>query len=113
MTIVGQNIKKRRKELNLTQSELARRSGISQSAISDIESLTVTKSPSTETIKLIAPVLGCTVAELMGEGAESEKMAISGLEMQIIQALRQHPEHMATICKILDVDAGKSSTASA
>lgn len=113
MTIVGQNIKKRRKELKMSQSELARRSGISQSAISDIESLTVTKSPSTETIKMIAPALGCTVAELMGEDAESNQPPISGLEMQIIYALRQHPEHLATICKILDVDTGKSGIVSA
>ena len=67
---VGQNIKKKRKESGLSQAQLSRLSGISQSAISDIENPNVTKRPNTDTISKIASALGCTVAELMGENIE-------------------------------------------
>lgn len=69
MSIVGENIKSRRKLLKLSQAALAKRSGISQSAISDIE--TSTKSPSVETLRLIAVALCTTSAALMGEKEET------------------------------------------
>lgn len=69
MSIVGENIKKRRKQLNLSQSALAKRAGVSQSAISDIE--TSTKNPSVETIRLLAVALCATSADLMGEKEEA------------------------------------------
>lgn len=65
MSQVGEKIRRRRKELGLTQVEVAKRAGISQSALSDIEKLT--KNPSVSTIKLLAPALRTSVAELMDE----------------------------------------------
>ena len=64
---VGENIKQKRKELGFSQIKLSRLSGISQSAISDIENPYATKRPNTDTISKIASALCCSVAELMGE----------------------------------------------
>lgn len=64
---VGANIRNRRKQLRFSQAKLSQLSGISQSAISDIENPTATKRPNTDTIQKIAIALQCTVSELMGE----------------------------------------------
>lgn len=91
MDDVGLNIKARRNEIGFTQAELARRSGISQSAISDIESRRVTKKPSTDTVQRIASALGCTVAELMGESdrtASDVPGQLSSDEMQLLSDYR-------------------------
>ena len=58
MSQVGEKIRRRRKELGLTQVEVAKRAGISQK---------LTKNPSVSTIKLLAPALRTSVAELMDE----------------------------------------------
>lgn len=65
MSIVGDNIKKRRKELNLSQAALAKAAGISQPAISAIEKGAITRTPYTDTISKLAAALGCTVSDLM------------------------------------------------
>lgn len=70
---VGENVKVKRKELHLSQVRLSQLSGISQSAISDIENPDVTKRPNTDTIAKLAAALNCTVAELMGEESANEK----------------------------------------
>ena len=73
MSIVGENIKKRRKALGLSQAALANRALVSQSAISDIENPNVTKLPNVDTIGKIARVLACTVDDLMGDGIKKEQ----------------------------------------
>jgi len=89
---VGLNIKNRRKQLHLSQARLSDLSGISQSAISDIENPEVTKRPNTDTIQKIAAALQCTVAELMGEQPPGEdEAAFEGLspdEIKLIQDYR-------------------------
>ena len=89
---VGLNIKNRRKQLRMSQSRLSALSGISQSAISDIENPDVTKRPNTDTIQKIANALQCTVAELMGEQPPAEiEAAFEGLspdEIKLIQDYR-------------------------
>ena len=67
MSIVGDNIRTRRKALHLSQNQLAKAAGVSQSAISDIENPNVTKLPNIDTISRIAAALRCTVGELTGE----------------------------------------------
>lgn len=67
MSAVGENIKRIRKLMKMSQVELSNRSGISQSAISDIENPSVTKLPNINTVTKIAQVLGCTVSDLTGE----------------------------------------------
>lgn len=64
---VGKNIKNRRKQLRLSQARLSELSGISQSAISDIENPSATKRPNTDTIQKLALALNCSVSDLMGE----------------------------------------------
>ena len=67
MSVVGDNIQKRRKELGLSQVELSARSGISQAGISDIERGKKSRTPNTDTISKLAAALRCSVSELMGE----------------------------------------------
>lgn len=69
MANIGGKIRQLRKERGLTQVQVSQLSGVSQSAISDIESGRVTKLPNIDTVGKIASALGCTVAELLGEGA--------------------------------------------
>lgn len=111
MYAVGQIIKQKRIRYGITQAELSRRSGVSQSAISSIESMIETKAPSTVTIKMIAGALGCTVAELMGETDKGRESMITNDEMQFVLSLRRHPEYMDAIAKMLDINIGKSGTA--
>lgn len=86
---VGLNIKKRRTELRMSQTQLARLSGISQSAISDIENPDVTKRPSTETISKLAFALECTVAELMGEESAAPVIPVmSAQEQELLRLFR-------------------------
>lgn len=59
---LGENIKKRRKELNLTQQELADRLGLSLNFIGKIE--VAFSKPSLDTLIDIAEKLETTVSEL-------------------------------------------------
>lgn len=59
---LGKNIKKRRKELNLTQQELAARLGLSLNFIGKIE--VAFSKPSLDTLIDIAEKLETTVSEL-------------------------------------------------
>ena len=67
---IGENIRRARKEQGLTQIQLSKRSGVSQSAISDIENPTMTKQPNTDTIQKIANALNCSVDTLLGNITE-------------------------------------------
>jgi len=62
---IGMAIKRARERQGISQNQLAKRSGISQSAISSIES--TTKSPSLDTISDIAQALNTTVFALLKE----------------------------------------------
>lgn len=69
MSTVGERIKALRLSLKMSQAAFAKRAGIGQSTLCSIE--TSTKSPSTETVRLIANAFGTTVSELMGEEKEA------------------------------------------
>ena len=60
---IGRKIIKKRHELGLTQSELAKRAGIAQSTLSYIEK--GKKRPQFETMSAICRVLGFTVLDLL------------------------------------------------
>ena len=62
---IGDRITEARKQKGLSQAELAKRSGLSQAGISYIEK--GLRSPSTDTLELLASALGCSVSYLMGE----------------------------------------------
>ncbi len=83
MSDIGENISKKMKELGLSQNRLAKLSGISQPGISGI--LNNTKSPSVDTVQLIASTLNCTVSELMGESGSD---GLSGPEAALLRDYR-------------------------
>ena len=71
MSSIGDRIIAKRTQKGLSQNKLAKSAGISQSALSSIESCT--KSPSTDTISRLAAALGCSAAELLGEDVETRQ----------------------------------------
>ncbi|MHB0913359.1 MAG: helix-turn-helix domain-containing protein [Armatimonadota bacterium] len=72
MRILAENIKRRRKELGLSQEKLAEIVGLSTNHIARIE--TGTRTPSLGILDRIAEALGTTVSELTAEqGAEPLK----------------------------------------
>lgn len=62
---IGENIKKLRKSMDISSSDLANAVGITRSQISKIE--TGSSNPSIDVLKKIASTLNCTVSELIGE----------------------------------------------
>lgn len=92
MANIGGKIRQLRKERGLTQVQVSQLSGVSQSAISDIESGRVTKLPNIDTVGKIASALGCTVAELLGEGAPAAAPSdgLTPTERQLIQDFRAY-----------------------
>ena len=59
-------IRERREQLGLTQTDLAIRAGVKQSVLSDIENKKTLR-PRIDTIASIARALGCTVDDLIEE----------------------------------------------
>ena len=104
---IGARIKEIRKKRGLTQVQLAKKAGISQSALSDIESQISSKRPSATTIQLLASALGTTVAELMGETAETRlptddeiKFALFGGDAEITDAQLEEVKRFAQFVKM-------------
>lgn len=62
---VSKRLRAIRKERNITQMELSKKSGVAQATISGIER--GIQSANSDTISLLAKAMQCTVAELMGE----------------------------------------------
>lgn len=87
MSDIGMNISRKMKELGLSQNRLAKLSGISQSNISSI--LNATKSPSVDTIQLIAGALGCSLSELFGEVSAEGQPQLTDYERQLLLHARQ------------------------
>jgi transcriptional regulator with XRE-family HTH domain len=84
--IIGQRVKKLRKERNMTQMMLSQLSGISQQAISNME--TGRNYPSAETIRLLARVLEVSTSELLGEDAILSEHKLTPREEKMIAAFR-------------------------
>ena len=64
MATIGENIKKARNKLGLTQDDLVRKSGVKHTTLTKIESNVVVK-PSVQTVAKIAKALGVTMEELV------------------------------------------------
>ena len=86
MSAVGKNIRAIMERQGLSQNRLAKLSGVSQSNISSI--LSETKSPSVDTVQLIAGALGCSVAELLGETSAAGPQ-LTDAERQLIASARR------------------------
>ena len=64
MVTIGENIKKARNKLDLTQDDLVRKSGVKHTTLTKIESNVVIK-PSVQTVAKIAKALGIQMEELV------------------------------------------------
>ena len=64
MATIGENIKKVRNKLSLTQDDLVRKSGVKHTTLTKIESNVVVK-PSVQTVAKIAKALGVGVDDLI------------------------------------------------
>ena len=71
---LARNVKMRREELGMYQSELAERTSLSKQYISLIEQ-GVKKTPSLTTLKKLAKVFNCTLDDLV-EDDETERKAV-------------------------------------
>lgn len=69
----SEGMRKRRRELGLSQMDLVKRSGVPQSTISAVES--GIRIPTEETMTMIANGLDCSVGSLLGEVGYIEKAA--------------------------------------
>jgi transcriptional regulator with XRE-family HTH domain len=75
MRILGDNIKKQREKSEITLKELAHKTGLSSSFLSQVESGKA--APSLSTAKKIADVLGTTVGYLIGEESKSNNHLVT------------------------------------
>ena len=64
MATIGENIKRVRNKLGLTQDDLVRKSGVKHTTLTKIESNVVMK-PSVQTVAKIAKSLGVPIEELV------------------------------------------------
>ncbi len=64
MATVGENIKKARNKLGLTQDDLVRNSGVKHTTLTKIESGVVIK-PSVQTVAKVAKALGVPMEDLV------------------------------------------------
>ncbi len=64
MATIGENIKKYRNKLGLTQDDLVRKSGVKYTTLTKIEGDFVTK-PGVQMVAKIAKVLGVSVEDLL------------------------------------------------
>jgi transcriptional regulator with XRE-family HTH domain len=104
--VIGEFIKVKRRELNMSQRRLAIKSGISNATISRIESKGVI--PDTDTISKLAPFLKTTVAEMLNY----EETPISIKEQKLLDAYVQAKNSndpkvkamVAAVDKLLGID---------
>jgi transcriptional regulator with XRE-family HTH domain len=64
MATIGENIKKARNKLGLTQDDLVRKSGVKHTTLTKIESNVVVK-PSVQTVAKIAKALGIAIEDML------------------------------------------------
>lgn len=79
---IGDNIKEKRKALNLSQKDVARAVGISQATMTNIEN--DYRIVHLSLIKQIAKVLQCSYHELLAGDEQKECFAYSGIGCQIL-----------------------------
>jgi XRE family transcriptional regulator, master regulator for biofilm formation len=63
---IGERIRRRREELNLSLSALAEKAGVAKSYVSSLENGQVNSRPSGRTLYRIAEALGTTMSDLLG-----------------------------------------------
>lgn len=84
MSMVGENVRKKREVKKISQNKLAKLAGIAQPTLSAIENST--KSPTIDTVIMLAEALQCSVSSLINEGSESDNF--TSQEIKIIHDFR-------------------------
>lgn len=99
---LGQNIRKYRKELKLTQEELAKKVGVIQSNVYRWERDIVV--PSLETIKKIANALEVSVDGLLFTEKERKRLKVTDKELldKLTDMDKLSPEDRTTIVNLID-----------
>ena len=106
MSIIGDNITKCRKQMGLTQEELANRLGYkSKSTINKIE-LGVNDIPQSKVVKF-AEVLGTTPAHLMGWDVEIEKNPTEMAERNFEMFMDEYLNEIFDFLKTMDANKRK------
>lgn len=103
--LLGQAIRERRKQLGMTQEELAEKLGIGHQAMSRIEHGHI--APKMDRLPLIANSLQCTVADLFRQSDSSQSSlasriadVLSGLSSKKQEYIFQHISSLAFLLKI-------------
>lgn len=102
--MIGERIRERRKQLGLTQDELASMIGSKKTSISNYE--INANSPPEKIIIKIMKALDCDANYLFGDCGN--KIVLTPHEQKLIEAYRKMPEMQPAIDKLLDVSDIKS-----
>lgn len=84
MSMVGENIREKRRLKDISQNKLAKLAGIAQATLSAIENST--KSPTIDTVIMLADALECSVSSLINEKSENDDF--TSQEIKIIHDFR-------------------------
>ncbi len=84
---IGKNIKKIRTQKGLSQQQLAQKSGISQSFLSDLEN--GKKSPTVDSLNKICRSLGISLAEFFSRGKTQGFAALPAEIINLVDDLRE------------------------
>lgn len=82
---IGENIRRRRTMLRISQVELSAKTGVKQATISAIEN--GVNKPAIDTIILLSEALDCTVSELIGQ--ETDHPKLSQADRQLLTLFNQ------------------------
>ena len=93
--MIGENVSRFRKEINISQRELGRRAGISGQMVSKIENNL--SQPSIETLNKIADVLGITVNDLI----KDDTIDITNMNDDEKLSSKTIPEIFSEMCDIM------------
>ncbi len=99
---IGQKIKKRREELDMTQEELAKKLGYAnRSSVNKVET---SREVSMKKIKAYAYALYTTVAYLMGWEDKEDIIEIADIDTKLILMEKQVKEYALKLAKLSEED---------
>ena len=109
ITGIGERIKKRRKELNLTHTQIKEETGISSGNMSSIESGKTI--PSASALIKLSKTLNCSIDWMVtGESPISENFKISDIEERLLTGFRKLPEEdQNELIEILQIKLNKTN----
>jgi transcriptional regulator with XRE-family HTH domain len=97
--MIGDKIKQRREEINMTAAELARQAGISKGYLYSIEEGT-TKHPSAEIVYSLAIALATSVSDLLGHTAKCDNRELPHSLIQFAEDAQLPPADIYMLSQI-------------